>query len=247
MNEGRQSVARRPQRFRGFLGWVLFLASLIANVGLAFACLKLYRRELGVRLHPTSSVPANVVRSEGRPQVLFLGDSRMQEWPALAHTRFVTVNAGAGGETTMQVRLRAAATLDAVQPEFVVLQAGVNDLKSIGALPGIAVETEASCLANLNALVELCLERGARVVLVPILPTSRPSLARRLVWSSEIDAARRRINGALRKRFHGLPGVVILDENLLRPDSADYRDTLHFSAAGYAKLEAATLEAIAGL
>jgi lysophospholipase L1-like esterase len=245
MNEGRQNTARKPPRWRGFLGWLLFAASLVVNVALVITCLKFYRRELGVRLHPTSSVPANLARTEGRPQVLFLGDSRMQEWPALGPTRFVTVNAGAGGETTMQVRLRAAATLDAVRPEFVVLQAGVNDLKTIGALPGMAVETEATCLANLNALVELCRERGARVVLVPILPTSRPSLARRLIWSSEIDAARRRINSALKKRFHGVSGVALLDENLLSPDTGDYRDTLHFSAAGYAKLEAATLKAIA--
>jgi lysophospholipase L1-like esterase len=247
MSEGRQSIRPQSPRWRGLWGWVLFAASLVANVGLGLSCLKLYRRELGVRLHPAGPVPGNVAPAAGRVQVLFLGDSRMEEWPDLARARFATVNAGAGGETTAQVRLRAAATLEAVRPEFVVLQAGVNDLKSIGALPGMAVETEAQCLANLIALVELCRERGARVVLVPVLPTSRPSLVRWPIWSSEIDVARRRVNSALRKRFQAVPGVAVLDDNLLRPDTADYRDTLHFSAAGYAKLEAATLKSIAAL
>jgi lysophospholipase L1-like esterase len=247
MSEGKPSTGPKSPRWRGLLGWLLFALSLVANFGLGLSCLKLYRRELGVRLHPTGPVPVNVARAEGRTQVLFLGDSRMEEWPELARARFATVNAGVGGETTAQVRLRAAATLDAVRPEFVVLQAGVNDLKSIGALPGMAVETEEQCLANLIALVELCRERGARVVLVPVLPTSRPSLARRPIWSSEIDAARRRVNAALRTRFQGAPGVAVLEDNLLRPDSADYRDTLHFSATGYAKLEAATLKSMAAL
>ncbi|HEY6081251.1 MAG TPA: GDSL-type esterase/lipase family protein, partial [Polyangiaceae bacterium] len=221
-------------------------ASLVANVGLLWACRELYRREQRVRLHPTWPVPAAVARVQERAQVLFLGDSRMQEWPDLPKDRFVTVNAGGGGETTAQILLRAAATLDGVRPELVVLQAGVNDLKTIGVLPDQAKETEAQCLANLSALVELCRERGARVVLVPIFPTSAPSLARRLVWSPEIEAARRRVNAGLRQRFAGAAGVALLDEQLLSADSAaDYRDTLHFGPQAYTKLEAATLRAIA--
>jgi lysophospholipase L1-like esterase len=219
--------------------------SLVANVGLVGTCMELYRREQRVRLHPAFPVPTAVPRVEQRTHVLFLGDSRMQEWPDLPRDRFTTVNAGGGGETTAQIRLRAAATLDAVRPELVVLQAGVNDLKTIGALPDRAKDIEASCLANLAALVELCRERNARVVLVPIMPTARPSLLRRIVWSSEIDAARLRVNAELRRRFADSPGVALLDE--LRVGAADYRDTLHFTPTAYGKLEAAALSAITAL
>jgi lysophospholipase L1-like esterase len=244
MNDAKVSPTRKRLHVRALLGWGLLAASLLANVGLAFACREFYRREQLVRLHPTFPVPAPIARTEGRTQVLFLGDSRMEQWPDLPSNRFATVNAGGGGETTAQIRLRAAATLDAARPDLVVLQAGVNDLKTLGALPHRARETEARCLANLIALVDLCRERGARVVLVPILPASRPGLARRLVWSSEIDAARRRVNAALRRRFDGTAGVALLDEHILRPDSsADYRDTLHFRPEAYSKLEAATLKA----
>ena len=248
MSERTEIPQRKRHLWRRILGWAALSASLSLNVGLGIGCLELYRREQGVRLHPTFPVPAAAARTPGRTQVLFLGDSRMQEWPDLPRNRFLTVNAGGGGETTAQIRLRAAATLDAVKPEFVVLQAGVNDLKTLGALPGIASETEATCLANLSALVELCRERGAGVVLVPILPTARPTLVRRLIWTSEIDAARLRVNAALRKRFSGVRGVALLDENVLRADTAaDYRDTLHFRPEAYAKLEAATLKAIGEL
>jgi lysophospholipase L1-like esterase len=248
MDDGKERNPRTRIRWRKILLWAGLVASLAANAGLVFACLEFYRREQRLRLNPTLPAPKAVARTEGRAQVLFLGDSRMQEWPDLPSDRFVTVNAGVGGETSAQIRLRAAATLDAVRPEFVVLQAGINDLKTIGALPDIARETETKCLANLSALVELCRERGARVVLVPILPAAEPSLARRLVWSSEIDAARRRVNTALHKRFAGARGVALLDEHVLRADTAaDYRDTLHFRPEAYEKLEGAVLKAIEAL
>jgi lysophospholipase L1-like esterase len=126
----------------------------------------------------------------------------------------------------------------------VIVQAGVNDLKAIGALPDLARDIEARCLANLSSLVELCRQRGARVLLVPILPTAEPSLVRRVVWSSEIDAARQRVNTALRRRFEAVADVALLDAHILRPDDADYRDTLHFTPAAYVKLETAALEAL---
>jgi lysophospholipase L1-like esterase len=240
----RPSSALPRPRWQTVVYWAALVASLVGNVVLVFACLEFYRREQRVRLHPTSPVPAMAARAAARMSVLFLGDSRMQEWPDLPRDRFATVNAGGGGETTAQILLRTVPTLDATRPELVVVQAGVNDLKAIGALPGRAREIENECLANLVALVELCRARGARVVLIPVLPTAEPSLLRRLVWSSEIDAARRRVNAALRKRFAGAAGVALLDENLLHADHADYRDTLHFTPAAYRKLESATLKAI---
>jgi lysophospholipase L1-like esterase len=231
---------------RALLGLVL-VSALATNIGLSLACLELYRREQRVRLHPTFPVPAAAARQPQRTQALFLGDSRMHEWPSLPAERFVTVNAGGPGETTAQIVLRATGTLEAVQPELVVLQAGVNDLKAIGALPAQAREIEAQCLMNLRALVEMCRARGARVVLVPILPAARPSLLRLPVWSAEIDAARRRVNAALRELFERAPGVMLLSDQLLRADTpGDYRDTLHFTPQAYIKLEAAALKALEG-
>ena len=237
------SALPRP-RWRKVVYWAALVALLAGNVVLVFACLEFYRREQRVRLHPTSKVPASTVGQEPRTAVLFLGDSRMQEWPDLPHDRFATVNAGGGGETTAQILIRTGPTLEATRPEVVVLQAGVNDLKAIGALPDMARQIEAECIANLAAMIELCRARGARVVLVPVLPTAEPSLARRLVWSSEIDAARLRVNAALQERFAGAAGVALLDENLLHAGHDDYRDTLHFTPAAYRKLESATLKAI---
>lgn len=244
MNDTREEAPTKRSRWRRGVVGGLLLASLGANVALALACLEFYRREQRVRLHPAFPVPSPVTAAPGQRLVLFLGDSRMEEWPDLPKPRFATVNAGGGGETTAQIRLRAAATLDAIKPELVVLQAGMNDLKAIGALPDFARAIEAKCIENLSALVELSRARGAKVVLVPVMPAARPSLVRRAVWSSEIDATRQRVNAALRQRFAGADGVVLLDEHLLRAGDEDYRDTLHFRPEAYAKLEAAVLRVI---
>jgi lysophospholipase L1-like esterase len=239
-------LRRMVQKERSYkwVGWLALATSLALNAGLLWTCVEFYRREQGVRIYPTFPIPEPRASVPGRPLVLFLGDSRMQEWPDLPSDRFVTVNAGGGGETTAQIRLRSAQTLDTVRPEIVILQAGTNDLKALGALPELAVDIEARLLVNLTALVELCRARS-RVVIVPILPAASPSLVRRLVWSSEIEAARVRINSALRKRYTGVSGITILDEHLLDPDRGDYRDTLHFTPSAYVKLEAAALKAIA--
>jgi len=230
------------------LRWALLVMSLAANVALVVACLEFYRREQRVRLHPTFPVPSAITAPVDKPLVLFLGDSRMQEWPALPAHRFATVNAGGGGETTAQIRLRASATLDAVAPRLVVLQAGINDLKAIGALPDAATEVEQQCLANLSALVQLSRERGAKVVLLPILPAAQPSLVRLPVWSSGIEAARLRVNAALRQRFSAAPGVAMLNDDLVVADTAaDYRDTLHLRPSAYVKLERAAVSALEAL
>ena len=67
-------------------------------------------------------------------------------------------------------------------------------------------------------------------------------------WGEQIIAARVRVNRALRKRFGGAAGIVLLDEHILSADtSADYLDTLHFRPEAYPKLEAATLKALEAL
>lgn len=71
---------------------------------------------------------------------------------------------------------------------------------------------------------------------------------RRLVWSSEIEAARRRVNEGLRQRFGSALGVHLLEDQVLVADTdADYLDTLHFRPEAYPKLEAAALNAIEAL
>jgi lysophospholipase L1-like esterase len=237
-----------PRRARILL-WallVVLLASLAVNVALFRAFKYCYTRELSVRLRPAGG---NGVTHAGNPagsRVLFLGDSRAAEWPPLPADRFFTSNAGGPGETSAQILLRAEGILLAEKPSVVIVQAGINDLKAIGVLPGQAAQLQRQCAGNLAEIVKLCRRHNASVVLTLILPAGPVPLTRRVFWSDQIQIAVHDVNQTLARQFAATGGVTILDlEKILdsgRRDSSDYRDTLHLTPAAYARLEPGLLQ-----
>ena len=236
---------RRFGRFLWISTLLVLAASLVLNVVLFRYARRFYARELAVRLQPVGTT--NVLRS-GNPaglRVLFLGDSRAAEWPALPADRFCTLNAGLPGQTTAQIRLHTEAVLLTEKPAIVVLQAGINDLKAVGSLLDADDQIQSQCLTNLFEIVKLCRQHGARVILTLILPPGKVSLARReFFWSNKIEPVVRAVNESLIHQFTNSPDVVVLDlEKILacgRPnpkDFSDYRDTLHFKPEAYTRLQ----------
>lgn len=106
------------------------------------------------------------------PTILVLGDSlsaaygldRDAGWVSLLEQRLAqegypqrVVNASISGETTSGARARLAAELDRHAPAIVIIELGGND-----GLRGLPLE---EMRRNLAAMIELCRERRARVVL----------------------------------------------------------------------------------
>ena len=114
------------------------------------------------------------------------------------------MNRGVGGETTEQVLLRLDRDVLAPRPGVVVVQVGVNDLRSLALFPGREAEIVGRCEANLRAIVGRLRERGAVVVVTTIFPVGRVELARRPIWSDAtidaIDRVNRSLRGARRAR-----------------------------------------------
>jgi lysophospholipase L1-like esterase len=240
-------IPSQPRSRRGLLSWVLasaLLISLAANAWLVWNIKRFYARELSARLQPVATTPATTSGNPLGVRVLFLGDSRIADWPPLPADRFFTVNAGVRGETTAQIRLRTEAALQTANPAIVVVQAGINDLKAIGVLPGSASQIRSQCVANLQAIAELCRRHHARSILTTILSPGQVPLTRRLVWSHQIEDSLRGVNQSLMRQYANNEDVVVLDvDGILlakRPnpkDFSDYRDTLHLQPAAYHKLE----------
>ena len=223
-------------RFLIAAGFCVVVAALLILTARYF-----YGRELAVRLQLNMWSPARHTGSPGGVRVLFLGDSRAEQWPALPADRFQTINAGVGGETTAQVLLRTRRLLTEEHPALVVIQAGINDLKAIGVLPRSAPTIQAHCLSNLVAMVRECQDQGAGVVITLIFPPGPVDWERRLFWSPRIAPVVREINTELSLQFAPKSGVVILDTaNLLTPQEY-YQDTLHLRPAAYTNLQAALL------
>ena len=119
---------------------------LLASAGLNYVLIKRSVREFketqNLRLDPISQnrfaqPNADLGAPSGQsPRVVFLGDSRIAQWqnlPDVGNTE--RVNRGVGGETTAQVLLRADRDVTGIGASLVVIQAGINDLKTLGVVP----------------------------------------------------------------------------------------------------------------
>jgi lysophospholipase L1-like esterase len=185
-----------------------------------------------------------------QPVVVFYGDSRAADWPAPEGlAEFAFVNRGLDGQTSAQVLGRYDEHIEPLNAKIVVVQVGVNDLKTIPLFPDQETAIIAACQRHIEQLVEQALADGSSVVLTTIFPVGPVPLTRRLVWSPAIAEAVLEVNDFLR----GLASdrVTVLDAYALLAEGqqtkpAFVRDTLHLNEAGYAALNEALASLLAG-
>jgi lysophospholipase L1-like esterase len=189
------------------------------------------------------------------PLVVFFGDSRAGEWtPPEGLPGYAFANRSIGAQTTAQVVGRLAQDLAPLEPDIVIVQVGVNDLKTVPLFPEQAPAIIQRTQDNIRDIVRRALDAGAqRVILTTIFPVGEIPLERRLVWSDAVDAAIAEVNAFIKS----LAGerVVILETAPLLADASgkvrqEYsRDALHLNGEGYGALNrelAALLEPSAG-
>jgi lysophospholipase L1-like esterase len=180
---------------------------------------------------------------DGRRRVALIGDSSVARWPkADLSDAWAFVNRGVGGETTEQVAGRFDADALALQPDVIVLWAGINDLVAAEFLDPAG--RQAAIDATVDRLSELARRadaQGARVLLATVVPPTRPELLRWPVWREGLRDAVAEVNQRLRA-FGAASGIEIVDfaaalssDDRRTPDA--YRaDALHLNATAYRKL-----------
>jgi lysophospholipase L1-like esterase len=236
------------------VGSALLAMSLLANVFLGRATMSRYEAESAVRLDPAGLkfYAADRGSPEGGRLAVIFGDSRAAMWPAPVPTAdYSFVNRGIGYQTTAQLLLRIDADVMSLHPAVVVVEAGVNDLKTIADFPSRRGEIVADCEANLATIVRRCREAGAAVVLTTVFDIGDVPVWRRPFWSSDVGVAVREVNAFL-ARLAG-EGVVLFDASRVLDDD-DGRiapgfqfDHLHLSPRGYAALNARLAPVLAAL
>lgn len=228
---------------------LLLLGSLLINLLVGRWTLQYYRQlnadrldPLGIRMY--ASEPLLPPKTRNRPRILFFGDSRAYAWPApveLSHVEFI--NRGIGGQTTAQILARFDEHVTSLQPDLVILQAGINDLKTIPLFPTRRDEIIAGCKENLAAIVQRVTEQDATVILTTIFPPARPSLVRRPFWSDAVGEAVIDVNEYLKtlaaEQVILLDSAALLasDNGLIRPEYS--YDLLHINQTGYVELNQA--------
>jgi lysophospholipase L1-like esterase len=232
----------------------LLVLSLGANAVLVRGALSYFASVLEVRLDPVGLKVYQADRAKDPPPgpvLLFFGDSRALMWAEPdSFVGFHVVNRGIGNQTTAQIAMRVDSDVVPLHPSVVVLEAGVNDLKSIAQLPARRAEIVADCESNLERIVNACRRAGATVVVVSIFDIGDVSLWKRPFWSGEVSAAVREVNAFLPRLAGshvlffdaapvlGGPGRVEHDYQL---------DYLHLSPAGYRALDGKLVPLLSGL
>ena len=231
-------------------GSTMLMASASANVMLYQVAHRYYVGQNQIRLDPMgldAYSDEDPPPHDGRDRILIFGDSRAQGWPMdpalLPGTQIL--NRGIGGETTAQSLGRFEADVSANQPDLVIVQVGVNELKTIPLFPERERDIVERCKSNLQEIVTRSRALGADVVLTTVFPVGEATLRRRLVWSDAVPQAVDEVNqfmatliGPGVSLFHTAP-VLAEPDGHLSPDLS--QDLLHLNARGYEALNEAIL------
>jgi lysophospholipase L1-like esterase len=233
--------------------WLLLILALgLALAVSLFLNLRLFQQAKGyyVELNQARLDPLNLNQFAGeamapteQPTVMFFGDSRAAAWPNPPLATFHYVNRGIGGQTSTQVWLRYEAHVRPQPPTILILQVGINDLKTIPLFPHNRQAIVNNTISNIEAIVAAATAQGSTVILTTIFPTGKVPLDRQIFWSDDIAAAIREVNQAIQSL--AAPNVIIFDSySLLLDDSGTtqttfYQDTLHLNDAGYTHLNTA--------
>lgn len=202
------------------------------------------------RLDPLGigAYPPQVYEDSEKLRVVFFGDSRAYQWPAPAGLeRFEFINRGIGSQTSTQVVERFDDHVLPLQPDVVLLQMGINDLKTSPLFPELKSWIIATCKENIERTVREIQEQGGTVILTTIFPLGQLPVERRLLWSDDVDGAIGEVNEFIislegERVIIFDTGQVLAGENgLVRNEYS--RDFLHLNERGYEALN----EALANL
>lgn len=218
------------------LGGSIFLNILIYDKA------KKYYLELNeTRLDPSglNHYPVNLKKPKDERQirVVFFGDSRAEGWISPNISGYEFINRGIHGQTSVQTIQRLASHLGSLQPNVVIIQVGVNDLKTIGLFPERSESIVANCRENIKRIVEESKNLGAVVILTTIFPIGEVPLQRKPFWSDEIDKAVQEMNAYITTLAEDR--VIIFDAFSVLANSQgmmlkEYgKDELHLNNRGY--------------
>lgn len=186
-------------------------------------------------------------------RVVLFGNSRIQEWKKLPKLDAIEfINRGISGETTAQNRARFQQDVLALEPDVVILQAGMNDLTVLGVQPLRYEEIVQQCLDNLTFFVESLRAQQIEVIFLTIFPPAQPELARRLVWSEKISQGVEEINQywlnlPADERLHIIDTTKVLKDTQGQWHPHVNRDTLHLTPTGYDYLNQALTPVLTAL
>lgn len=216
-------------------------SSIVLNIILYNQAKKYYLQVNETRLDPfgLNHYPVNLKKStdEDKIRVVFFGDSRADGWISPKIDGYEFINRGIHAQTSVQTLERFEYHVNSLQPNIIIIQVGVNDLKTIALFPERRNSIVANCRANLKQIVDESKELGATVILTTIFPVGEAPIQRKPFWSDDIRLAVNEVNAFIATLTEDK--VVIFDAFSILADSQgmmlqEYAlDELHLNDRGY--------------
>jgi lysophospholipase L1-like esterase len=147
------------------------------------------------------------------------------------------LNRGIGAQTSTQVVGRFDKHITPLQPDILVVQVCINDLKTIPLYPHRKRQIIDTCKANLKEIVDKANSQDAVVILTTIFPLGELTIERRFFWSDEVGKAIVEVNEYINTLKN--EDVVIYDTAAVLADQSgqvriEYSfDLLHLNENGY--------------
>lgn len=193
----------------------------------------LRRDPLGLRTLETP--PAASDDSDSRI-VLLIGDSRAADLGVPAVPGWTILNRGIPGQTTEQVAARLGQDLILLDPDHVIVIAGINDLKQ-----GDADTTIETADRGLERIARMLDRSGVSGLVVPIWGAGRTDTPRAWLLPADLDERVAEVNRRTASRIEALPRIFGVElDPLLGEDSkvkgSFSRDALHLNRAGNERL-----------
>jgi len=191
-------------------------------------------QEIGISVATSvdTPLPANSM-------VLF-GDSRVETWgPTLQSEKFSFINAGVVGETTTEMRMRFERDVLRLKPDYVLIQAGMNDLTAsvTKTIPEPEKYIE-DMHKNFEYFISMLEANGSEVLVTSVIPAKLLNPVRRLFWHNELNAKTAIANKRLKQTalkynadWIDLDPLYLNSSN--KPVEALFYDTLHLNYEGY--------------
>lgn len=235
----------------------IVLISIAINVVLFYTYRKYYVKSRLAVIFPThdrfyQKENAMLPNDKRQKRVVLFGDSRIQGWKNLPQIDcFMWINRGIGGETTAQIRARFEPDVLALQPNIVILQAGINDLLVMGIAPHFEQAIVRQCEDNLKFFVETLTKQSIEVVLLSIIPPA--PVKRRWIRSPQWHKHQLQrveqinqywLNLPSTKHLHIIDTIKVFHYEEKQWHEGLYRDLLHLTPKGYQYLNQALTEVL---
>ncbi len=220
---------------------IMLGGSFFFNFSLYSQAKKYYFELNQTRLDPLglSYYPVNFKEVAGTHpfRVVFFGDSRAASWTPPNISGYEFINRGISSQTSVQTIERFSYHVRPLKPNVVVVQVGINDLKTVALFPEHRKLIVANCQANIKRIVEESRNLGAVVILTTIFPVGHVSLARKPFWSDEIDQTVKETNAYIATLADDK--TIVFDTFSILADSQGMMlqkysaDELHLNQQGY--------------